>query len=184
MPAKYNWKDLMKKHDELKGEGQGRLYDRVVYLLLIKDDPHFMADCRKQKTTTAAVLDAAVDDTCAHAVDLFELMKRKKKRDAWVNGNLKAMLMEMWADIRKKAGVKNGRKHRKTATVAMYKEKEAEVVRKDSELDLLREQLKSTQARVKLLEDALDMAKQTITAKDNELKRLRAARRKGELAAV
>lgn len=95
MNASQVWRALLKQHNKLVAVGQVTLYNRVTLLRRVYEDPCFLEDMGKEKTSPNEYLDSYVRDTCANFTELLQILKLFPKKKQWENGNLADMRRRM-----------------------------------------------------------------------------------------
>jgi len=96
-----SWKTLLQRHDKMVVKGNALIYDRIVILRQVNDDPQFKRDNLAEGISPADLLNAKVSDTCASFIELVHMVKLFPDREQWLKGNLADMQRLMIDTIRR-----------------------------------------------------------------------------------
>lgn len=96
-----NYQKQLARHDKLARENRITLFDRVVLLMSVYEDPEFREDMRAAGKPFIQVLDEKVSDTCATILQLAEVRKRFPRKIQWAGGNLTQMLRDTFKALEK-----------------------------------------------------------------------------------
>jgi hypothetical protein len=91
------WQRLLAKAEKLIRGGNSSLYQRVVLLAQVFDDPEFGRDAAAEGTNPLGMLNDKTSDTCANFTELYQMLKMFPSKDQWVNGNISEMRLQMIA---------------------------------------------------------------------------------------
>lgn len=127
MTKKMQWKELLKKHDALRRNGNANVYDRVKLLSQIFNDPGYNADMLKQGKDKRELLDACLDELCINITEALVILKMFPRREQWVGGSLREMKLRTIQMIQSKQKAETGKKKKikvkfakNTVTLAQY----------------------------------------------------------------
>jgi hypothetical protein len=79
----------------LRGKGMGFLYERVVLLCQVYQDPEFRSHCENLEKNLEEELDAYLDDTCTDFLTARAVLKANPDKTDWLDKKLSAMKVEV-----------------------------------------------------------------------------------------
>ncbi len=92
MSRKQKWELVLRNVDELIKQANASLYDRVVMLKQVWDDPEFLAFHGSDVDAADEHLSSKLGDYAITFFNAIALLKHYPHREAWAAGNLRQML--------------------------------------------------------------------------------------------
>lgn len=109
--AKKTWQDLLEEAKRLAADGKGTLYDQMVLLAKVYEDPKFTEAMAGEGTTPALHLNKVVNHAFTNFGELYAMLKEFPRRQQWEAGDLPAMRDALRAALKSRAtarAVSNG----------------------------------------------------------------------------
>lgn len=95
------WQLNLKVARDLRKQGSGLLFDRVVALVECYDDGEFRQWCSDENTNAMEYLDGELDDTAYDFMTLREVLATYPERESWLRHNIRDMVAEVMASQKK-----------------------------------------------------------------------------------
>jgi hypothetical protein len=96
-----SWRQQLKEQREMKSQGVGMVYDRVVILMQVEKDEDFQKWCSDSERNLITELDQEVDDLCVKYRILKRLMNEYPAKSDWTKHGLKKLVAMMMSDREK-----------------------------------------------------------------------------------
>lgn len=109
-----NWKMLLRQARQLRSQGVGLVYDRVVLLAPLAKDPEFEAWCHENNENYLDNLDSEFDDVGYDFSTLQACLKEFPDRNKWLQRGVRGIVEDAIASAKRQREARGGATPTKT----------------------------------------------------------------------